>query len=268
MGYHRPVASFNIGKKGEHSPSASSSPSTAPACAEPRLAPLRVGGLTPLIEPTDYPGELAAVVFCQGCPWRCGYCHNPHLLPRARRRRDRAGSEVLAFLRTPPRAARRRGVHRRRADRCRRGWRAAMREVRALGFAIGLHTAGIYPRRLAEVLPLVDWVGFDVKAPFDAAYERITGVRGSGAAALRERAGICSRAAWTASSAPPGMPASLARPNSSASRKRSPIWGCAATRCRNSARAAASRFRSEGAPVAADLDALARRFAQFSLRRA
>lgn len=37
-------------------------------------------------------------------------------------------------------------------------------EVRALGFGIGLHTAGMYPRRLAEVLPWVDWVGMDVKA--------------------------------------------------------------------------------------------------------
>lgn len=60
---------------------------------------------------------------------------------------------------------------------------AAMREARELGFAIGLHTGGPVPGRLAEVLPLVDWVGFDVKAPF-ADYERITGVPESGAAAL------------------------------------------------------------------------------------
>ena len=32
---------------------------------------------------------------------------------------------------------------------------------------------------LARVLPLLDWVGFDVKAPF-ADYARITGVPGSG----------------------------------------------------------------------------------------
>lgn len=60
---------------------------------------------------------------------------------------------------------------------------AAMREVRELGFAIGLHTGGPVPGRLAEVLPLVDWVGFDVKAPF-ADYARITGVPGSGDPAL------------------------------------------------------------------------------------
>ena len=59
----------------------------------------------------------------------------------------------------------------------------AIAEVRALGFRIGLHTGGPNPARLAEVLPLVDWVGFDVKAPF-ADYERITGVSGSGDRAL------------------------------------------------------------------------------------
>ena len=59
----------------------------------------------------------------------------------------------------------------------------AISEVRALGFRIGLHTGGPNPARLAKVLPLVDWVGFDVKAPF-ADYDRITGVASSGDRAL------------------------------------------------------------------------------------
>mgnify|MGYP005845261493 CR=1 FL=1 len=58
----------------------------------------------------------------------------------------------------------------------------AMRDVRALGFRVGLHTGGAYPRRLANVLPLTDWVGLDAKAPY-ADYARITGVAGSGDAA-------------------------------------------------------------------------------------
>ena len=40
---------------------------------------LRVGGLTRWTS-IDFPGRLAAVVFLQGCPWRCSYCHNPELL--------------------------------------------------------------------------------------------------------------------------------------------------------------------------------------------
>ncbi len=28
----------------------------------------------------DFPGHLAAIVFVQGCNFRCGYCHNPNLV--------------------------------------------------------------------------------------------------------------------------------------------------------------------------------------------
>ena len=42
---------------------------------------LRVGGLVPFTQ-IDFPGRFSAVVFVQGCPWRCAYCHNPHLQAR------------------------------------------------------------------------------------------------------------------------------------------------------------------------------------------
>jgi pyruvate formate lyase activating enzyme len=141
---------------------------------------LRIGGLTPL-STSDWPGMLAAVVFCQGCPWRCGYCHNPDLIP-ARDDREIPWEDVLAFLR------RRQGlldsvVFSGGEPTVQADLLDAMREVRALGFKIGLHTGGAYPQHLAAVLPLVDWVGFDVKAPF-ADYPRITGAAGSGERAL------------------------------------------------------------------------------------
>jgi anaerobic ribonucleoside-triphosphate reductase activating protein len=56
---------------------------------------------------------------------------------------------------------------------------SAIDQVRQRGFKIGLHTAGIYPDRLRKLLPKIDWVGFDVKAPFDD-YTNTTGVHGSG----------------------------------------------------------------------------------------
>jgi pyruvate formate lyase activating enzyme len=59
----------------------------------------------------------------------------------------------------------------------------AMREVRAMGFGVGLHTAGMYPRRLQEVLPLVDWVGLDIKATPEG-YDAITGIADSARPAL------------------------------------------------------------------------------------
>ena len=141
---------------------------------------LRVGGFTPL-STTDWPGMLAAVVFCQGCPWRCAYCHNPDLIP-ARSDTEIPWEDVLGFL------------HRRRGlldgvvfsggePTLQAALPDAMREVRALGFRIGLHTGGMYPERLAAVLQWVDWVGMDVKSPF-ADYARITGAAGSGGRAL------------------------------------------------------------------------------------
>lgn len=125
----------------------------------------------------DWPGELVATVFCQGCPWRCRYCHNTHLLDA-----DRPGAvtwrSVTAFLRT--RVGLLDGVVFSGGEpTLQHGLASAMRETRALGFRVGLHTAGPYPNRLNEVLALVDWVGFDVKAPFDD-YPRLTGVPGSG----------------------------------------------------------------------------------------
>jgi len=136
---------------------------------------IAVGGLTPFTT-VDYPGQHAAIVFCQGCPWRCPYCHNTHL--QDGEASIRPWSEVMRFLQS-------------RADLLdavvfsggepllQQRLPDAMRQVRGLGYKIGLHTGGSDPERLRAVLPLVDWIGFDVKAPWKD-YERITQVRASG----------------------------------------------------------------------------------------
>jgi pyruvate formate lyase activating enzyme len=137
---------------------------------------LIVGGLVPL-SMGDYPGRLSAVVFCQGCPWRCGYCHNTHLLPQ---RGDKAipWKDVSAFL------ERRRGlldavVFSGGEPTWQPGLEPCLAEAKGMGFAIGLHTGGARPDRLRQALPWLDWVGLDIKADFPD-YGRITGARGSG----------------------------------------------------------------------------------------
>lgn len=137
---------------------------------------LRVGGFAPL-STTDWPGMLAAVVFSQGCSWRCRYCHNPGLIP-PQGNSDIHWEDVLDFLR------RRQGlldgvVFSGGEPTLQAGLPEAMGDVRSLGYKIGLHTAGMYPKKLEAILPLVDWVGLDVKARFDD-YPGITGVAGSG----------------------------------------------------------------------------------------
>jgi len=140
----------------------------------------RAGGLVPF-STTDWPGRLAAVLFAQGCAWRCRYCHNPHLLP-VRGEDERDFERVLAWLGS------RQGlidgvVFSGGEPTAQPALAAALDEVRALGFMTALHTGGMYPRRLPGILPRLDWVGLDIKAP-QAEYEAITGVPRSGLAAF------------------------------------------------------------------------------------
>ena len=55
------------------------------------------------------------------------------------------------------------------------GLELALQTVRQKGFLAGLHTAGMFPDRLAQLLPWLDWIGLDIKAPFDQRYARLTG---------------------------------------------------------------------------------------------
>jgi pyruvate formate lyase activating enzyme len=94
---------------------------------------------------------------------------------------------------------------------------AAIDAVRALGFAIGLHTAGAYPRRLAQVLHDIDWIGLDIKAS-RAAYAGVTNVGRSGDAAFASldlilAAGIACEVRTTVHSAltPPAMLETIAQ---------------------------------------------------------
>ena len=70
---------------------------------------LGIGGFVPL-STLDYPGQLAAVIFCQGCPWNCGYCQNSHLIPASNATRGHSttgmakfyGQQVRELLETAP----------------------------------------------------------------------------------------------------------------------------------------------------------------------
>ena len=52
-----------------------------------------------------------------------------------------------------------------------------------MGFETALHTGGMYPERLSAALPLLDWVGLDIKGPLHR-YDAITRTPGSGVKAF------------------------------------------------------------------------------------
>lgn len=137
--------------------------------------PVVVGGLTPLTT-IDFPGELAAVLFLQGCPWRCDYCQNAGLLAR-KSEYTLAWADIIALLEKRPELLDA-VVFSGGEPTLQPGLEIAIRQVKAMGFKIGLHTAGIYPERLHKILPLLDWVGMDIKSAARD-YPSITGVSNS-----------------------------------------------------------------------------------------
>lgn len=149
---------------------------STPACADD----LQIAGLVRL-STCDWPGKLVATVFLQGCPLACTYCHNPELL-------DPRTPGTVTWQQVRELLAKRHGlldgvVFSGGEPTRQAGLAAAMREVRELGFGVGMHTAGPYPKRFAEVLPLCDWVGLDIKAP-ERLYGAVTGVQSAAAKAF------------------------------------------------------------------------------------
>lgn len=142
---------------------------------------VQLGGFVPLSS-VDWPGKRVATLFLRGCPWRCAYCHNPHLQGRgctagpaweaivARLEKDRGALDGVVFSGGEP-----------LADRT---LPEQLRELRQRGFRLGLHTGGAYPQRLAPLLPWLDWVGFDLKTDY-AYYDALTGAKGSAAKATQ-----------------------------------------------------------------------------------
>ncbi len=144
---------------------------------------LRVGGFEPLTT-VDWEGRLSAVVFLQGCPWRCRYCHNaelaaltaPGMRPWAEIRQlleARVGFlDAVIFSGGEPTI---------QSD-----LPHAAEQVAELGFEVALHTNGFDPNALSAVLTTgaIDFVALDIKAPFED-YELITQVPRSGDGARR-----------------------------------------------------------------------------------
>ncbi len=149
---------------------------------------MRIGGLLKwsLI---DYPGKVAAVVFTQGCPFRCPYCHNPELVIPAAYEAPLDAAEVMRFL--DRRRGRLEGVVVTGGEpTVQPGLAAFLERIRALGYPVKLDTNGCRPEVLRALIArrLVQFIAMDVKAPWDI-YPRLSGVP-TDTSALRESVGI------------------------------------------------------------------------------
>jgi pyruvate formate lyase activating enzyme len=144
---------------------------------EDTIKNIAIGGITPFTT-IDFPGRLAAVLYTQGCPWRCHYCFNVSFQPRELRQGLLTCQELICFL------DQRKGfldaiVFSGGEPTLQTNLLDWMELTKRKGYLIGLHTTGMFPKKLEVILKICDWVGMDIKAPFYD-YEKITQRRDSG----------------------------------------------------------------------------------------
>lgn len=121
----------------------------------------------------DFPGKVACVVFTQGCLFRCGYCHNPELIPSSASRYI-PEAEILDYLEKNKRLLD--GI-------CITGGEPTLQKdlvdfiksVKARGLDVKLDTNGIHPDTVALLLSenLLDYLAMDLKHTWDKYLEVI-----------------------------------------------------------------------------------------------
>lgn len=125
---------------------------------------MQIGGVqkTSLL---DYPDKISAIVFTQGCNFRCGYCHNPELIV-LKNEPSYTLKELFQFLYT--RMGKLDGVVITGGEPClQKDLIHFIKQIKKMGFLVKLDTNGSFPDVLEKALPLIDYVAMDIKAPIN-----------------------------------------------------------------------------------------------------
>lgn len=126
----------------------------------------------------DYPGLLSAVLFTQGCNFKCIYCHNPNLIPIKKNSGSLLNNhEILTWI----------DKHKSLLDAvCITGGEPTLhkslpvfiKRLKTLDLKIKLDTNGSNPVMLRQLISdgLIDFVAMDVKTELNAKkYNELTG---------------------------------------------------------------------------------------------
>ncbi len=123
----------------------------------------------------DYPGRICAILFTQGCNFRCPYCHNPELVIPSLYMEPIAHEELFMFLE-------------KRKDKLDAvnitGGEPTLqpnlidfiKKIKSLGYMVKIDTNGSFPDVMRTLIAdnLLDYIAMDVKAPFEK-YGTVTG---------------------------------------------------------------------------------------------
>ena len=136
---------------------------------------MRIGGLNKFTL-IDYPKHVSAIIFTQGCNFRCPFCHNPELVVPEQFAEPIPFDEVLQFLKS--RKGLLDGVEFTGGEpTLQPDLLEKMRIVKELGYVIKLDSNGTNPEVLKRAISegLTDYIAMDVKSSLEQ-YNEVAGV--------------------------------------------------------------------------------------------
>lgn len=137
------------------------------------LHTMKIGGLHK-VSLIDYPGKISAIIFTQGCNFRCPYCHNPELVDPKLFEPPMPHEEIFGFL------DRRRGkldavVVTGGEPTLQPNLIPFLRRVKEMGYLVKIDTNGALPEVLENLIAhrIADYIAMDIKAPLEK-YAQVT----------------------------------------------------------------------------------------------
>ncbi|MGM0440424.1 MAG: anaerobic ribonucleoside-triphosphate reductase activating protein [Chlamydiota bacterium] len=122
---------------------------------------------------SDYPGKVAAIIFTQGCNFRCPFCHNSQLMNYdLKAQGEFSATEILDYL-----------DHRRHQldgvvitggePTVQHDLPEFITRIKEYGYNVKLDTNGSIPVIIKKLINdgLVDYIAMDIKAPLDKYHE-------------------------------------------------------------------------------------------------
>ena len=134
---------------------------------------MKIGGYLGL-STIDYPGKLAAVVFTQGCNYRCLYCHNAGLIPFEGN--ENVESKYVIDILEKRKVVLEGVVVTGGEPTLQEDLLPFMYLLKSLGYDVKLDTNGSKPEVVNELVSydLVDYVAIDFKS-WKTGYEKLSG---------------------------------------------------------------------------------------------
>ncbi len=137
---------------------------------------MRLGGIQK-VSLIDYPGEISTVLFTQGCPFRCHFCHNPSLVIPTKKASVFTEEDFFSYLDT----------RKNKIDAVvisggeptiQKDLKRFIKDIKKRNLLIKLDTSGITPHVIEELLEekLLNYIAMDIKTSIEK-YDLITNIK-------------------------------------------------------------------------------------------